>query len=241
MSRARLLRRNRATEFFSSRATLAISLFFDVPNGQNATGLSETSLLLDTTDALLQDGGDLGGLGLGLGGVGTDLLGGTGEGAGNSRADLEREREKLVNGVLLKPICDEVMFNGCAKGRDRIRGPIELEFEMESVGQGDSDEDEDDDGQDGIGLTEATRPVAETAATERLDCRRAFLNIVRGGVQRMGGWNSLKERCNWGEEFGEEREGCGRVGRESFVGRGEARILRTRAKLFGAAHAPMWP
>ena len=60
----------------------------DVPNGQNATGLSETSLLLNTTDALLQDGGDLGGLGLGLGGVGTDLLGGTGEGAGDSRANL---------------------------------------------------------------------------------------------------------------------------------------------------------
>ncbi len=88
--------------------------------------------------------------------------------------------------MLLEPICDGAMFNGCAKGRNRIRGPIELEFEMESVGQGDSDEDEDDDGQDGIGLTEATRPVAETAATERLDCRRAFLNIVRGGGSEDG-------------------------------------------------------
>ena len=27
-------------------------------------------------------------------------------------------------------------------------------------------------------LTEAIRPVAEAAATARLDCRRAFLNIV---------------------------------------------------------------
>ena len=106
----------------------------NVPNGQNATGLGETSLLLDTTDALLQDGGDLGGLGLGLGGVGTGLLGGTGEWAGKSRADLEREREKLVNGVLLEPICDDTMFNGYAKGMNRIRGPIKLEFEMESVG-----------------------------------------------------------------------------------------------------------
>lgn len=44
----------------------------------------------------------------------------------------------------------------------------------------------DEDGQDGDGLTEATRPVAWTAATERLDCRRAFLNIVKE-VQRMGG------------------------------------------------------
>lgn len=61
---------------------------FDVPDRQNTTSLGETSLLLNTTDALLQDGGDLGGLGLGLRGVGTGLLGGTGEGAGNSRADL---------------------------------------------------------------------------------------------------------------------------------------------------------
>jgi hypothetical protein len=36
------------------------------------------------------------------------------------------------------------------------------------------------------GLTEAMRPVAETAATERLDDRKAFLNIVNV-VQRMGG------------------------------------------------------
>lgn len=62
--------------------------FQDVPDGQDTTGLSETSLLLDTTDALLQDGGDLSGLGLGLSSVGTDLLGGTGDGAGDSRANL---------------------------------------------------------------------------------------------------------------------------------------------------------
>lgn len=55
-------------------------------------------------------------------------------------------------------------------------------------------------------LTEATRPVAETAATERLDCRRAFLNIVKGGGSEDGRMNSLKERCNWGEEIGERRE-----------------------------------
>jgi hypothetical protein len=36
-----------------------------------------------------------------------------------------------------------------------------------------------------MGLTEAMRPVAETAATERLDDRRAFLNIVKGGFR---GW-----------------------------------------------------
>lgn len=35
----------------------------------------------------------------------------------------------------------------------------------------------------GVELTEASLPVAETAATVRLDCRRAFLNIVHE-VQR---------------------------------------------------------
>lgn len=88
--------RCRGIEFFHSRTTLVIYRI-DVPNGQNATSLGETSLLLDTTDALLQDGGDLGGLGLGLGGVGANLLRGTGEGAGNSRADLKRKREKNLS------------------------------------------------------------------------------------------------------------------------------------------------
>lgn len=73
----------------------------DVPDRQNTAGLGETSLLLNTTDTLLQDGRDLGGLGLGLGGVGTDLLRGTGEGAGDSRANLERD-EKLVSDGLME-------------------------------------------------------------------------------------------------------------------------------------------
>lgn len=60
------------------------------------------------------------------------------------------------------------------------------------------------------------RPVAWTAATERLDCRRAFLNIMKGGSED-GGMNSLKERCNWGEEIGEERR-LWTGGKESFVG-----------------------
>lgn len=56
----------------------------DVPDGENTTGLSETSLLRDTTDALLKDGRDLSGLGLGLGGVGANAV----ERTGSSRADL---------------------------------------------------------------------------------------------------------------------------------------------------------
>jgi hypothetical protein len=46
-------------------------------------------------------------------------------------------------------------------------------------------------------LTEAILPVAVAAATVRLDCRKAFLNIVMG-VQRCGRVVSLKERYNWG-------------------------------------------
>jgi hypothetical protein len=52
-------------------------------------------------------------------------------------------------------------------------------------------------GSKGVELTEASLPVAETAATERLDCRKAFLNIVYE-VQREVRLFSLKERCNWG-------------------------------------------
>lgn len=39
----------------------------------------------------------------------------------------------------------------------------------------------------------ATRPGAETAATERLDCRRAFLNIMKWEVQRIGGEGEFSE------------------------------------------------
>lgn len=56
----------------------------DIPDGEDTTGLSETSLLRDTADALLKDGGDLSGLGLGLGGVGANAV----ERTGSSRADL---------------------------------------------------------------------------------------------------------------------------------------------------------
>ena len=47
----------------------------NVPDGEDAAGLSEVGLLLDTTDSLLEDGRDLGGSGLGVG-VGAGLDGG---------------------------------------------------------------------------------------------------------------------------------------------------------------------
>jgi hypothetical protein len=65
----------------------------DVPDREDTTGLSKASFLLNTADSLLQDGGDLGGSGLGLRGVGTNLLRGTIEGTGSSRASLETRRK----------------------------------------------------------------------------------------------------------------------------------------------------
>lgn len=116
----------------------------DVPDRQNTTSLGETSLLLNTTDALLQDGRDLGGLGLGLSGVGTDLLGGTGEGAGNSRADL-----RWTKNLSATSSCGECMINASSMGRQRGVSISENQsssfFEMERVGRA-----MDEDGQHGM-------------------------------------------------------------------------------------------
>lgn len=69
-------------------------------------------------------------------------------------------------------------------------------------------------------LTEAIRPVEEAAATARLDCRRAFLNIMikgEGGFREEREGESLKGVW-WKRRKKEER---GRRGREerSFSGR----------------------
>ena len=52
----------------------------NIPDRQDATSLGETRLLLDAADTLLEDGGDLGGSGLGIG-VGACLYGGDGGGS----------------------------------------------------------------------------------------------------------------------------------------------------------------
>lgn len=58
----------------------------DVPDREDTTGLSDIGLLLHTTDSLLEEGRDLGGRGLGLSSVVTDLLGGDG---GDGSASLD--------------------------------------------------------------------------------------------------------------------------------------------------------
>lgn len=67
----------------------------NVPDGKDTSSLSKTGFLLNTTDSLLEDGRDLGGRSLGLSGIGTDLLGGSREGAGNSRANLMTEANSV--------------------------------------------------------------------------------------------------------------------------------------------------
>jgi hypothetical protein len=45
-----------------------------IPDGENATGLSKASLFLNTANTLFEDGGNLGGSGLGLSSVCSDLF-----------------------------------------------------------------------------------------------------------------------------------------------------------------------
>lgn len=48
---------------------LSLLYCFSIPDGEDTAGLGEAGLLLDTADALLEDGGDLGGGGLSIGGI----------------------------------------------------------------------------------------------------------------------------------------------------------------------------
>jgi len=48
--------------------------YYSVPNGEDTAGLGETGLLLDTTDPLLEDRGDLGGGGLSVGSIAAERV-----------------------------------------------------------------------------------------------------------------------------------------------------------------------
>ena len=61
----------------------------DVPDREDTTSLSDVGLFLNTTDSLLEKGGDLSRRSLGLSSVVTDLLGGTSDGTGDNRASLD--------------------------------------------------------------------------------------------------------------------------------------------------------
>lgn len=67
---------------------------FDVPDGEDATGLGKASLLLDTANPLLENGRNLGRRGLRVGGVGAGLYRGSVENRGCGISSLCGGREK---------------------------------------------------------------------------------------------------------------------------------------------------
>lgn len=69
-----------------SESELATDREGSLPNGQNTSGLGHRGLLLNTTDALLEDRGDLGGGGLGLTSIGAGMV----DNRGGSLAGLYR-------------------------------------------------------------------------------------------------------------------------------------------------------
>lgn len=61
----------------STLAGCSCDVYIDIPDGEDTASLGQVGLLRDTADSLLEDGGDLGGRGLGLSvGSGLDVEGG---------------------------------------------------------------------------------------------------------------------------------------------------------------------
>jgi hypothetical protein len=140
-----------------------------VPNGKHTSSLGEAVLLLHAADPLLQDGGDLGGGGLRIGGVGSDLLrGGEGRGAG-----LEGGRQYSVSAVELRaataalPIPSTKLHCGANGIVLRVWERRAMAATAAGAMAGGRD-----------GLTEAILLEAEIAATRRLDWRMALENMA---------------------------------------------------------------
>jgi hypothetical protein len=62
-----------------------------IPDGEHTSGLGETGLFLNTADALLENGGDLGGGGFGVDSITSDLLGGGVEESGRGSGLLRKK------------------------------------------------------------------------------------------------------------------------------------------------------
>jgi hypothetical protein len=62
-----------------------------IPDGEHTSGLGETGLFLNTADALLENGGDLGGGGFGIDSIASDLLGGGVEESGRGSGLLRKK------------------------------------------------------------------------------------------------------------------------------------------------------
>lgn len=81
---------------------------FNIPDRQNATSLSETRLLLDAADTLLEDGRDLGGSSLGVG-VGACLYGG--DGGGGASCLWWWKKTRMVSPTILEWWCFGLRLN----------------------------------------------------------------------------------------------------------------------------------
>ena len=144
-----------------------------IPDGEDTTSLGKTGLFLDTTDSLLEDGGDLSGGRLGLSSVCADLLD-----RSRRSADLKdfQSREFVSKTVF-------TIQQPKQKSKNRSNGlpkaPLALgEGALDGFGGSDRVLVTEWTGRRREVLTAAALPEAETAVTARLDCRRAFLNIV---------------------------------------------------------------
>lgn len=65
-----------------------------IPDGEDTTSLGKVGLLLDTANSLLKDGRNLGGRGLGVGGVGSESVDGCGCGISSLRRKELAEARK---------------------------------------------------------------------------------------------------------------------------------------------------
>jgi hypothetical protein len=142
-----------------------------VPNGKHTSGLGEAVLLLDTADPLLQDGGDLGGGGLRIGGVGSDGLRGSEDG----RAGLVEAKIRQYSVSAMRSSSPPAPAPDPSTKLQCDANGIEARFvklqAMAATAEGAI-------GGRCDGLTDAILLEAEIAATRRLDWRMALENIV---------------------------------------------------------------
>jgi hypothetical protein len=132
-----------------------------ITNGQNATCFSKTSFFLDTTDSLLEDGGNFCGRGFGVGGVRSYLLCSCVDRGWGDNSGLRRMSS--VEDLPMKPLSGiQLSSPGILRGtRSMLEMVQELLSSTARVWK----------------LTEAILPEAEIAASWRL-ARRAVLDII---------------------------------------------------------------
>lgn len=146
-----------------------------VPDGQDATGLGETRLLLHTSDSLLENGGNLGGCGFGVDSIRPELVGcGVENSWRGSGLGRRKNCQCSVAAQELPCQCDS---------RQQARRPQLWSSSIEALGSGRKPRAGCSRPRgrmlDGwSGPTDAILPGPAIAPTARGAWRRAFLNIV---------------------------------------------------------------